>query len=93
MKDPRLVAQMMALEDPRFLEELWLRYWANGGSVGQAEFGSYLQGPDGWDPFELRILAWQSKSCPSKPREADGKALVSVAFKWNRPTKPTHRCP
>jgi hypothetical protein len=58
MKDPRLVAQTMTLQDPDCREDLWLQYWANGGKAGRFEFDAYLHILGEWDAFELEILVW-----------------------------------
>lgn len=58
MEDPRFVARMMAEKDPRWLDDLWVSYWANGGSADKTEFYAYINGLADRNPFELKILAW-----------------------------------
>lgn len=70
MEDPRSVARALVQEDPGWAMDLWLKYWAHGGSVDMFEFDSYLRGLTERDPFELRILAWAiedlAQSAPAK---------------------------
>ena len=58
MEDPRITARNLIRQDPNYLEDLWLKYWANGGSVGLLEFDAYLNGLTERDTFELQILRW-----------------------------------
>jgi hypothetical protein len=58
MKDPRPAARMMVQHDPDCLEDLWLRYWANGGTGDKFELDAYLHGLIERDPFDQKILAW-----------------------------------
>ena len=58
MKDPRFIAKMMTEQNRTSLDDLWLRYWANGGTADKSEFDAYLNGSAERDPFELKILAW-----------------------------------
>ncbi len=58
MEDPRAAARALAQQDPGWVYDLWLKYWAHGGSADIFEFDAYLRGYTERDPFELRILAW-----------------------------------
>ncbi|AMM31611.1 hypothetical protein SA2016_0925 [Sinomonas atrocyanea] len=58
MEDPRLLARRMVGQDPACINDLWLRYWANGGDVHRAEFDAHLSSSDDWEAFELKVLAW-----------------------------------
>lgn len=58
MKNPKLVARTMALQDANWLEDLWLQYRANGGDAGRFDFDAYVHGLAERDPFELHILSW-----------------------------------
>ncbi len=69
MEDPRIVAQTLAQKDPGWVHDLWLKYWAHGGSAGMVEFDAYLHGLTERDPFELKILAWAIEDlCPAPPQ-------------------------
>ncbi|MBT2566962.1 hypothetical protein J7I84_10745 [Arthrobacter sp. ISL-85] len=56
MGNSQQVARVMVLQDPGWLEELWLRFWANGGSAGIFEFDAFLHGLRDPDVFEVEIL-------------------------------------
>lgn len=58
MEDSRPAARMMVLQDSDCLEDLWLRYWANGGNADKFEFDAYLHGLMERDLFDQKILAW-----------------------------------
>jgi hypothetical protein len=58
VEDPRLVARALAQKDPGWVDDLWLKYWAHGGSADRIEFDAFLRGITARDPYELRILAW-----------------------------------
>lgn len=58
MDDPRSTALDLIRQDKNYLDELWLKYWANGGSVGSAKFDAYLRGLTQPDGFDLQILRW-----------------------------------
>lgn len=58
MEDPRLTALNLIQQDKNYLDELWLKYWANGGSAGSVEFEAYLHGLTQPDSFDLQILHW-----------------------------------
>ncbi len=58
MEDPRLAALDLIRQDTKYLDELWLKYWAEGGSAGSAEFDGYLHGSTQPDSFDLQILRW-----------------------------------
>ncbi|MDQ0118440.1 hypothetical protein J2T22_001618 [Pseudarthrobacter defluvii] len=58
MRNPRLTARIMVKHDPGWLEDIWLRYWANGGSADKFDFDAYLHGLSERNPFDQRILAW-----------------------------------
>lgn len=58
MEDPRRTARAMIEQQTITLDDLWVRYWANGGSAHAFEFDAYLNGAQELDPFELKILAW-----------------------------------
>lgn len=58
MEDPRQTALKLIGQNDRHLQELWMRYWANGGEAQQFEFEVYLHGMYELDRFDLKILAW-----------------------------------
>ena len=58
MKDSRPTARMMVLQNSDCLQDLWLRYWANGGTADKFEFDAYLHGLMERDPFDQKILTW-----------------------------------
>lgn len=58
MEDPRLTALNLIRQDRKYLDELWLKYWAEGGSAGSVEFEAYLHGLTQRDGFDLQILRW-----------------------------------
>lgn len=58
MEDPRETARTLIEQQAISLEDLWVRYWANGGSFQPFEFDAYLNGAQRSDPFELKILIW-----------------------------------
>ena len=66
MRNSQQVARVMVLRDPGWLDDLWLRYWANGGSAGIFEFDAFLHGLREPDAFELEILGWAVEDlfCP-----------------------------
>ena len=70
MEDPRIAARALAQKDPGWVSDLWLKYWAHGGSADMTEFDAYLRGLTERDSFELRILAWAledlSHAAPAK---------------------------
>ena len=57
-EDPRLTALNLIRQDKNYQDELWLKYWANGGSAGSVEFGAYLSSESRPDSFDLQILRW-----------------------------------
>jgi hypothetical protein len=58
MEDSRETARALIEQHAIGLEDLWVHYWANGGSVEAFEFDAYLNGAHKLDPLELKILAW-----------------------------------
>jgi len=40
------------------LEELWIRYWANGGAGDEQELDAYLHGALQPDAFDVVIIGW-----------------------------------
>ncbi len=58
MNDPRTAAQTMLLQDPDWFEDLWLRYWANGGNADKFDFEAYVHRLCELDLFDLQILIW-----------------------------------
>lgn len=58
MEDPRLTALKLIRQDKTYLDELWLKYWAQGGSAGSVEFEAYLHGLTQPDSYDLQILRW-----------------------------------
>ncbi|WP_259460406.1 hypothetical protein [Pseudarthrobacter phenanthrenivorans] len=58
MQDPQLTALELIRQDTNYLDALWLKYWANGGSAGSSEFEAYLYGLTQHDSFDLQILRW-----------------------------------
>ncbi|MBT2515526.1 hypothetical protein [Arthrobacter sp. ISL-30] len=77
MRNPQQVAQMMLLQDCGWLDDLWLRYWANGGSAGIFEFDAFLHGLREPDVFEVQILAWaiEDLSCRLLNSTGSGQLL------------------
>ncbi|MFE4541026.1 hypothetical protein [Arthrobacter sp. NPDC056727] len=70
MEDPRLTALNLIQQDKNYLDELWLKYWAQGGSAGSVEFEAYLHGLSQRDSYDLQILRWaiDDISCAAHPR-------------------------
>lgn len=58
MEDPRLAALNLIGQDKNYLDDLWLKYWAQGGSAGSIEFEAYLHRLTPPDSFDLQILRW-----------------------------------
>lgn len=58
MEDPRLTALDLIRRNKNYLDQLWLKYWANGGSADSVEFEAYLHGLTQRDSFDLQILRW-----------------------------------
>ncbi|MGF9649505.1 hypothetical protein AAIH32_16165 [Pseudarthrobacter oxydans] len=58
MDDPRLTALHLIERNECYPQELWVRYWANGGQAQQLEFDAYLHGMYQLSAFDLKILAW-----------------------------------
>ena len=58
MEDPRLTARNLIELDESYLQDLWVRYWANGGEAQLLEFEAYLHGMSDRDDYDLRILGW-----------------------------------
>jgi hypothetical protein len=58
LEDPRLTALNFIRQDKNYLDELWLKYWAQGGSAGSVEFEAYLHGLTQRDSYDLQILRW-----------------------------------
>ncbi|WP_457964669.1 hypothetical protein M1E17_00480 [Arthrobacter sp. D1-29] len=58
MEDPRLTARRLIEQDARYLRELWLSYWSNGGEAQLLEFESYLHGVYERSESDLKILSW-----------------------------------
>ncbi|MFE4544177.1 hypothetical protein [Arthrobacter sp. NPDC056727] len=83
MEDPRLTALDLIRQDKNYLDELWLNYWANGGSVGSAEFEVYLHGLTQCDSFDLQILRWAIDDTTSLARD-DGISRETV-YQYLRP--------
>jgi hypothetical protein len=57
MEDPRRTALNLIEQDNWYPQELWLKYWANGGQAEQFEFDAYLHGVYELSPLDLEILA------------------------------------
>ena len=58
VEDPRSAALALLQERRASVDEIWLRYWANGGNTGPVEFEAYLYGllePAEFDPV---VLSW-----------------------------------
>lgn len=55
--DPRRTARTLISQKETTLDELWVRYWANGGEAQPFEFEAYLHGMYELRAFEHEILA------------------------------------
>jgi hypothetical protein len=74
MEDPRLTARKLIEQDSRYLRELWLSYWSNGGEAQLLEFEAYVHGVYERGESDLKILAWaihdvQPRNRPPKRRD------------------------
>ena len=58
MEDPRITARYLIRNRTIDLEDLWLRYWAQGGNAPVLELDAYVFEIQERHPFELRILSW-----------------------------------
>jgi len=58
----------MLQQNDTTMDELWLKYWANGGSAGVEEFDAYLQGLQDRDDYDKKILAWAVEEVAALPR-------------------------
>lgn len=58
MNDPRQRARTLIAQRAITLLDLWVRYWANGGSAKLFELDAYINCIQEPDPFELRVLEW-----------------------------------
>lgn len=58
MEDPRMVALKMLQRNETTVDELWLWYWANGGTVEPLVFDAYLYGLQEPDDYDDIILGW-----------------------------------
>jgi hypothetical protein len=71
VEDPRLTARSMIEQNETDVDELWLRYFANGGSALHFEFESFLyqvSEPTALD-LDLLDLAIEELRSPGKPSE------------------------
>ena len=58
MDDPRKTAREYLQRGTATLDQLWARYWGNGGSAGPVEFEAYLYAAQDPPAQELEILGW-----------------------------------
>lgn len=58
MEDPRGTARSLMEQHVVTLEELWLRYWANGGGADEQELDAYVNGALVPEPFDVVIIGW-----------------------------------
>lgn len=56
VEDPRLTAQSMIDHDETDVNEIWLRYFANGGNALALEFESFLYGLHEPSDLDLDLL-------------------------------------
>lgn len=85
MKNPWLVARLMVIDDPNFLQDLWARYWANGGRADKFAFDALLQGLFTPDEFDHHILTWAFQDLSSRAGY-DSRAVTCM-----KPELPPHR--
>lgn len=58
MHDPRQRARDLLEQDSITLEQLWIKYWAEGGNALPLELDAYVHEALRPHPFELALLAW-----------------------------------
>ena len=58
MEDPRVTARWLVEQHVLTLEELWVRYWANGGRAGEQELDAYVYGALEPYPLQVAIIGW-----------------------------------
>lgn len=58
MDDPRMAALKMLQRNETTVDELWLWYWANGGTAEPLVFDAYLYGLQEPDDYDDIILGW-----------------------------------
>lgn len=68
MHDPRQRARDLLEQDNITLEQLWLKYWGEGGNAQPMELDAYVQEALRPHPFELTLLAWAMDDLQAGPR-------------------------
>ncbi|RKO21593.1 hypothetical protein D7Z96_16010 [Pseudarthrobacter phenanthrenivorans] len=58
VEDPRTTALELIARDEHYLDDLWVRYWANGGEAKRLDFEAFLYRITEPNDFDLQILAW-----------------------------------
>ncbi|KUM36435.1 MULTISPECIES: hypothetical protein [unclassified Arthrobacter] len=58
MSDPRQTARNLLEQDGFTLEQLWIKYWAEGGNANALELDAYVHEALRPHPFELTLLTW-----------------------------------
>jgi hypothetical protein len=61
MEDPRKKARALIEQRAITLEDLWARYWANGGTFHPFEFDAYLNGAMKQVPLSSKYLSGRWK--------------------------------
>lgn len=69
--DPRLTARSMIEQDETDVDELWLRYFANGGNAQPLEFEAMLYGLCEVNALELDLLRFTLEELQSPRKPAD----------------------
>lgn len=57
-EDSRQRALQLLQEGRLELSTLWIWFVANGGGADEIDFDAALMSPDGWSPFDLKMLGW-----------------------------------
>lgn len=58
MNDPRQTALEMVRQDKTSIDDLWIRYFANGGNADPVDFEAYIHGLLDADEYDPAILSW-----------------------------------
>lgn len=58
MENPRETALKLIQHHVITLDDLWMQYWANGGSAMEFELDAFLNGAFELCPFDNTVVAW-----------------------------------
>lgn len=64
MHDPRQSARNLLNRDTISLEDLWIRYWGQGGNASPLELDAYVHEALRPQPFELDLISWAIEELP-----------------------------